>query len=53
MGEHSKAWVALIMATLLILEQHFGLALGITEEWVTDLLAIIMAFLVWAVPNRA
>lgn len=53
MAEYNKSWVALIMAVLVILQQHFGLALGITEAWLTDLLAIISAFLVWLVPNRA
>jgi len=53
MGEYNKSWVALIMAILVIVEQHAGPTLGITEAWLTDLLAIIGAFLVWLVPNRA
>jgi hypothetical protein len=47
-----KAIVALIMAILVILEQQAGLSLGIGEQWVTELLAIISAFLVWLVPNK-
>jgi|GEM_PF-3572501 len=48
-----KAIVALIMAVLVIIEQQAGLTLGMSEAWVTDLLAIISAFLVWLVPNKA
>jgi len=53
MAEYNKSWVALIMAILVIIEQHAGPSLGISEAWLTDLLAIITAFLVWLVPNRA
>jgi len=51
--DYAKAYVAAIMAILVILDQHFQLSLGITEQWLMDLLAILSAFLVWAVPNRA
>jgi hypothetical protein len=50
--DHAKAYVA-AMAILVILEQHLQLSLGITEQWLTDLLAIMSAFLVWLIPNRA
>jgi len=51
--DNNKSYVALIMAILVIIEQHTELKLGIGEQWLTDLLAIIGAFLVWAVPNKA
>jgi len=53
MGEYAKSIVALIMAIVAILEQHFQLSLGITEAWVADGIAILTAILVYLVPNRA
>jgi len=50
--DNNKTYVALIMAILVIIEQHSELKLGIGEAWVTDLIAIISAFLVWLVPNK-
>lgn len=41
------------MAVLVIIEQHARPMLGISQQWLTVLLAIISAFLVWLVPNRA
>ena len=55
MGEFSKAIVALIMAILIILEQIYGWEItgsGITEEWITNVLAILTPILVWLIPNR-
>ena len=53
MGEYNKAWIALAMAVLAILEQIFHFNPGISEEWIAGLIAVITAFLVWLVPNRA
>jgi hypothetical protein len=52
-GEYNKAWVALVMAILVVLEQSFGLHIaGMSEEFVTNLLVILTPLLVWLVPNR-
>ena len=53
MGEYAKSIVALIMAIVAIIEQHFDWTLGITEEWVTDGIAILTALLVYLVPNSS
>ena len=52
-GEYNKAWVSLIMAVLVIIEQVWGFKLGFSEETVTIILAVIWPLLVWLVPNRA
>lgn len=49
---HNKAWVALVMAALGILEQVFGYTLGVSEQWVTMVLFILSPLLVWLVPNH-
>ena len=46
-----KAYVAAIMAVLLIIETFTGWSLGITEEWVITILAVITPIIVWLVPN--
>ena len=46
-----KAIVALIMAVIQIIEITYGRDLGITEQWVTDLLLILSPILVWITPN--
>ena len=51
-GEYNKAWVSLIMAILVIADQVWGIKLGLNEETVTIILAIIWPLLVWLVPNR-
>ena len=51
MGEYNKAWVSLIMAILVIADQIWGFHLGLSEETVTILLAIIWPLLVWLIPN--
>lgn len=51
--EYNKAVVALIMALLVVAELHFGVTLGVTEDFVISLLALLSPILVWLVPNRA
>ena len=52
-GEFNKAIVALVMAILVIIEQLWGFHIaGISEQWLTMLLAILTPILVWLVPNH-
>lgn len=46
-----KGIVAAIMAILLIIEQIWGFRLGLGEETVTAILAILTPIFVWLVPN--
>ena len=46
-----KAYVAVAMAILVIIEQFTGLRLGIGEEWVTAILVVLTPIFVWLVPN--
>lgn len=49
---HAKAWAALIVAILVVLENYFGLSFGpLTSNGVTDVLAIVGAAIVWILPN--
>lgn len=50
--QYSKAWVALAMAILGVLESQFGLAIGLTEQWIETLLFVLTPILVWLVPNK-
>ena len=53
MEEYSKAWVALIGAILVIIDQTMGIKLGfLSEEQITIAISILTAVLVWAIPNR-
>jgi phage-related protein len=53
MGEYTKAWVALIMAILVIIEQIWGWSSEfINEAWITGLLAILTPLFVFLFPNR-
>ena len=52
MNNYNKAWVALIMAIIIVVEDVTGWGSGITEEWVIATLAILTPILVWLVPNR-
>ena len=50
--EHAKAWAALIMAVLVIIENYFGFSLGpLNSNGVADMLVIVGAGLVWLLPN--
>lgn len=49
---YEKAIIALVMAVLGILDQIFGITLGISEQWVTMVIFAVIPVLVWAVPNR-
>ena len=52
MAQYNKAWVSLIMAVLVILDQTFGFKIGVlTEENGTIVLAVIWGILVYLVPN--
>ena len=51
-SEYNKAWVSLVMAVLVIIDQIWGVNLGLNEEKVTIVLAIIWPILVWWIPNR-
>lgn len=48
---YNKAWVALIMALITIIEQWTGWSFGIGEEAATAFLALLTPILVWLVPN--
>jgi purine-cytosine permease-like protein len=52
--EYNKAWVALIMAILVVLDQVFGISFGdvLSEEFITMLLAVLTPILVWLIPNN-
>lgn len=50
-GEYSKAIAAAVVAVLALIEIFFGWDLGIGEEWVLSILAVLTPILVWAVPN--
>ena len=55
MGEFGKAIVALILAILVVIEQLTGWSAadnGITEEWITIVLTLLIPVAVWLVPNR-
>lgn len=47
-----KAIVAFVMAALVVVEQIWGHSFGVSEEWVTSLIAIIGSILVYLVPNK-
>ena len=49
---YNKAWAALLMAVLTLLELYFGISLGLSENAILALLAILSPILVWAIPNR-
>lgn len=50
--EHSKAWAALIVAALVIVENYFGFSFGpLTSNGVTDILVVAGAGLVWLLPS--
>jgi hypothetical protein len=52
-GEYNKAWVALAMAVLTIVELFTGWSISdkVSEEVIVGILAILTPILVWAVPN--
>jgi hypothetical protein len=51
-SQYNKAWIALIMALVTMVELYFGATLPITEEWLTTLLLVLSPILVWLIPNR-
>lgn len=51
-GEYNKAWVALLVAALIIIEDWTGWKSGITEEWIITILAVISPIVVWLIPNK-
>lgn len=52
MSEFNKAIVALVMAIFVIIDQLWGISFpGVTEEWITIVLALLTPVLVWLVPN--
>lgn len=53
-GEYNKAWVALIMAALIIIDDWTGWEITglINEKTVITILAILGPVFVWLVPNR-
>lgn len=53
MERYNKAWIALVIAILGVLENVFGLSwIGISEEWVNTLFFVLTPILVYLVPNR-
>lgn len=53
MSEYNKAWAALVMAILMLLELYLGVRImpGVSEEAVLSILAIATPIIVWLVPN--
>lgn len=53
MSEYNKAWAALVMAILMLLELYLGVRIftSVSEEAVLSVLAIATPVLVWLVPN--
>lgn len=51
-SSYDKAWVALIMAALSILNLKFGINLGLDEATVTAIIAVLTPFFVYLVPNK-
>ena len=53
MTEYNKAWTALVMAVLMLLELYLGVRIlpGVSEDAVLSILAIATPILVWLVPN--
>lgn len=49
---YNKAWVALIMALLMIVEEYVGWSFGLSEEAVVGIIAALTPVLVWLIPNR-
>lgn len=47
-----KALVALMMGVVFILQNYFGITLGLTETMAQSIAGAIGALLVWAVPNK-
>ena len=52
MTAFNKAWAALALAVLTLIELYFGFSLGLSENAILALLAILQPILVWAIPNR-
>ena len=53
-SDYRKAWVSVIMAILVILDQLFGIKIGLlTEEYVTLVLAVLWPIIVLITPNGA
>lgn len=51
--EFDKAWVALILAILTLLELYFGIAVSfLNENVILSVLAIASPILVYLIPNR-
>lgn len=47
-----KALTALVMAVLFLLNTVFGVNFGLTEVQVSTILAALLPFLVWLIPNK-
>jgi len=53
-GQYNKAWIALFMSALIILEEWTGWSglSGLTEQGITIILSLITPIVVWLTPNR-
>ena len=53
-AQYNKAWVALIMAALIIVEEWTGWSglAGLSEQAITIILAVLTPLAVWLTPNR-
>ena len=47
-----KALAALVMAVMFVLNNFFGINLGIDETTVNTIIAAVTPFLVWLIPNK-
>lgn len=52
MMAYNKFWVALVMAGVAYLRDHYNVDLGVDEEAASALVGLASAVLVYLVPNR-
>lgn len=52
MSAYNKAWAAAVVAALTLVELYTGFSLGLSENAILALLAVLSPVLVWLVPNR-
>ena len=52
MTAYNKAWAALAIAILTLIELYTGFSLGLSENAILAVLAILSPILVWIIPNQ-
>ena len=53
MSAYNKLWVVVVMMSANVARVHYGIDLGMSEEYATALVGGVTAFLVERIPNRA